>query len=71
MSKIVVGKPATINDADAASYMPPPVLGSAILSEYQYNKWKTGVMLYQYSSDPSGTILANVLSPLYMAYSNP
>lgn len=63
-NKIVVGKPATINDANAASYMNPSTLNSAIVANYEYNGWHAGVMFWQYSSDPNGTICSTAISGL-------
>jgi len=60
----VVGKPATSADGDAASYMTAQALSAAFVAEYQYNKWNTGVMFWQYSSDPSGTIVNQTISSL-------
>ena len=60
----MVGKPATVVDADAVSYMTAQALSAAFVAEYQYNKWNTGVMFWQYSSDPSGTIVNQTISSL-------
>jgi hypothetical protein len=70
MSKIVVGKPATTIDANPASYMTPATLNSAFVAAYQFNHWKTGVMFWQLSSDPNGTIVQQSMSGLLAAIGN-
>jgi hypothetical protein len=67
MNKIVVGKPATTADANPASYMTPATLNASFVAAYQYNQWKTGVMFWQFSSDPNGTILQQSMSGLLTA----
>ena len=62
--KIVVGKPATIRDADSSSYIDSIALRDAIANEYASSGWKTGVMLYEFASDINGTILATVVSSI-------
>jgi hypothetical protein len=37
--------------------MDAATLGQAFVAEYKYNKWYTGIMLWQYSNDPNGTII--------------
>lgn len=63
-NKIVVGKPATVADASSGSYMTASSISSAILANYQFNGWQTGVMFWQYSSDPNGTIISDAITPL-------
>ena len=66
MEKIVVGKPATPSDAyDEGSYMTASALNDSIVAAYRYNKWKTGVMYWQFSSDPTSSIIRDTLSGLY------
>ena len=66
IDKIVVGKPAQPKDAyDQVSYMSAGDLNKAIVAAYQHNKWKTGVMYWQFSSDPNSTIIRDTLSGLY------
>jgi chitinase len=63
-SKIVVGKPATQSAADSASYISPQDLAAAIAQEHASSGWQAGVMLYEFASDPTGSILRQVVSPL-------
>lgn len=56
-SKVVVGKPASITSGDRPSYIDPITLGQAFLTQYNYNKWYTGIMLWQFSDDSNGTII--------------
>jgi hypothetical protein len=44
--------------------MTPQALSAAFVAAYQYNKWCTGVMFWQYSSDPNGTIVSQTISSL-------
>jgi hypothetical protein len=62
-TKIVVGKGATTADA-GTGYMTAQALSAAFVAAYQFNKWCTGVMFWQYSSDPNGTILSQSISSL-------
>lgn len=63
-SKIVVGKPATINSGDASSFMDAIKLSTAISSFSQSSGWKTGVMLYEFASDIEGALMRTVLQPI-------
>lgn len=65
-SKIVVGKPATTADG-GAGYMSGSSIGDALVANYRFNGWMAGVMFWQYSSDPNGTICAAAISPLLNA----
>jgi chitinase len=69
-NKIVVGKPATLNSADSQSYIDPNTLGQAFLDEYNYNKWYTGIMLWEHTSDPNGTIIQQIMAPFRSKYSS-
>ena len=60
-NKIVVGKPAAVGDADAASFMAPADLSAAIAAEIQASGWKTGVMFNQLASDLDGNIMKQVV----------
>ena len=60
----MIGKAATATDGDASSYISPSELASAIDAEYKANGWKTGVMLYQFSSDINGNIIKEITSPI-------
>lgn len=60
----MVGKPAAIGDADPGSFMTPEALSQALVAEYQYSGWKTGVFFWQYSSDANGTIINQTMSSL-------
>ena len=62
--KIVIGKPATSTDADTASYMSPTDLKNAIDAENQANGWRTGVMIYELSSDLNGAIMREIVSTI-------
>ena len=63
-AKIVIGKPATVSNADSTSYMSPTDLSQAISAEYQSSGWKTGVMLYEIASDLDGSILRQIVQPI-------
>jgi hypothetical protein len=39
-------------------------LSDAFVANYKYNGWKAGVMFWQYSSDPNGTICSGAITPL-------
>lgn len=65
-SKIVVGKPATAADG-GAGYMSGGSIGDALVANYRFNGWMAGVMFWQYSSDPNGTICAAAITPLLNA----
>ena len=67
MNKIVVGKAATLADADSVSYMTATALNSAFIAAYNHNKWSAGVMFWQYSSDNNGAILSTAISGLMNA----
>lgn len=62
--KIVVGKPATTSDANADSYMSPSDIDKSLMAAYQHNQWKTGVMFWQFSSDPNSTIVQTATAGL-------
>jgi hypothetical protein len=62
--KIVVGKPATTADAYNTGYMTASDLSNAFVAAYNYNKWRAGVMFWQYPSDNSGTIVGQAISSL-------
>jgi hypothetical protein len=62
--KIVVGKPATTADAYNTGYMTASDLSNAFVAEYNYNKWRAGVMFWQLPSDSSGTIVNQATSAL-------
>lgn len=61
---IVVGKPATTADANPASYMSPVDIDRSLVAAYQHNQWKTGVMFWQFSSDPNSTIVQTATAGL-------
>ena len=66
--KIVIGKPATSADTSApASYMSPSALSTAISEGFSAHGWKTGVMIYQLSSDLNGSIMKQVVQPIVSA----
>jgi len=44
--------------------MTPQALSAAFVAAYQYNKWCTGVMFWQYSSDSNGAIVSQSISSL-------
>lgn len=52
-TKIVLGKPATLIDANNG-WMSAEALNKAIKDNYAYNGWKTGIMFWQLTSDPTG-----------------
>jgi hypothetical protein len=60
----VVGKAATTIDANPASFMTASSIADAIVANYRFNRWQAGVMFWQYSSDPNGTICATAITPL-------
>lgn len=66
-SKIVVGKTSAASCGDSASYMSGGVLGKAFLDQYKYNKWYTGLMLWEYFCDRSGTFIDSAISPFRTA----
>lgn len=66
-NKIVVGKPASTADANAASFMSASSIGDALVANFKYNGWKAGIMFWQYSSDPNGTICSAAITPLITA----
>jgi hypothetical protein len=70
MNKIVVGKAATTADANPASYMTAATLNASFVAAYQYNQWKTGVMFWQFSSDPKSVILQQTIGGLLTAINN-
>jgi chitinase len=53
-TKIVLGKPPTTADANNG-WMSADVLNKAILDNYAYNGWKTGIMFWQLTSDADGS----------------
>jgi hypothetical protein len=59
--KLVVGKTATRADADPYSYLGADSLATAVEQQFQSTGWKTGLMLYEFSSDPDGTAMKTVL----------
>lgn len=65
-SKIVVGKPAT-TAGGGAGFMSASSIGDALVANYKFNGWMAGVMFWQYSLDPNGTICAAAISPLLKA----
>lgn len=56
-NKIVIGKAATLNDADTVSFMTAQQINKAIIDNYPFNKWRAGLMFWQFFSDPNGTII--------------
>ena len=44
--------------------MDAPSLSAAFVASYKHNGWRTGVMFWQYSSDPNGTICLGAMSAL-------
>lgn len=60
----MVGKPATTSDANADSYMSPTDIDRSLVAAYQHNQWKTGVMFWQFSSDPNSTIVQTATAGL-------
>ena len=64
MEKIVIGKPVTTSDAYNTGYMQPYELSLSLAAAYRHNKWHTGVMFWQFSSDPNSTVLEKSLNGL-------
>lgn len=61
----MVGKPATTADVySPSSYMSATDLNASLVAAYSYNQFKTGLMFWQFSSDPNGTIVAKAMSGL-------
>lgn len=58
-SKVVLGKPATHFNAKSG-IIDPAVLNQAIIDNYAYNQWSTGIMFWQYSYDLDGAICDQV-----------
>jgi chitinase len=54
-SKIVLGKPAIKQDAHSG-YMDAATLNAAIVANFPYNGWNTGLMYWQYVDDLDGAI---------------
>jgi hypothetical protein len=44
--------------------MAPSELGKALVAAYRHNGWRTGVMLWQFSSDPSSAIISQATQGL-------
>jgi chitinase len=53
-SKIVLGKPATAADGNNG-WMAADVLNQAIVDNYAYNGWNTGIMFWQFTHDLDGS----------------
>lgn len=54
-NKIVLGKPAVSKDAHSG-LMDPATLNNAIVDNFAYNGWNTGLMYWQYIHDLDGAI---------------
>ena len=65
-----MGKPATTIDA-GGGYMAAPDIGKAAADNYLFNGWRAGIMFWQYSSDPNGTLINQAITPLLNLISNP
>lgn len=65
--KIVVGKTSAVSCGDSASYISGGVLGKAFLDQHNYNKWYTGVMIWEYFCDSSGAVINSIMSPFRTA----
>jgi len=65
IEKIVIGKPATLtDDTSKVQYIGPSVLGQGLSAQYLFKNHTQGVLVWQYSSDPNGTIIKSIMSPL-------
>ena len=63
--KIVIGKPATLaDDISKVQYMTPSILGQGLVAQYRSNNHICGLLLWQYSSDSTGTIMQSIIDPL-------
>lgn len=67
MNKVVVGKPATQNDASNTGTVSTIDLGNWCVRAYQEFNWAAGVMFWQYKSDADGTLMNNAASALMKA----
>jgi GH18 family chitinase len=44
------------------------LLGKAMVDQYNFNKWRGGFMLWQFSNDLNGTFVNNVMNPFRNAF---
>jgi chitinase len=62
-SKLLIGKPATAAGATNTGYMDPSALATC-LSQAKSQGWDAGVMLWQYTLDPNGSIIGQLAPEL-------
>ena len=67
MNKVIVGKPATQNDASNTGTVNTVDLGNWCLRAFQEFSWNAGVMFWQYKSDANGSLMNNAVSSLMKA----
>jgi chitinase len=64
LNKIVVGKPVNQSDATNTGWMDHFALAQAVKRASEELGWKGGVMLWQYSSDSNGSVIAKIAGGL-------
>jgi chitinase len=62
-SKVLIGKPAAAAGATNTGYMDPSALATCV-SQAKSKGWDAGVMLWQHTLDPSGSVVSKLASAL-------
>jgi len=64
LNKIVVGKPVTVADASNTGWVDAADLNTIFNQGYSTYQWYTGLMVWQFPSDATGSFVSTVASDL-------